>query len=146
MRFPVVSIRESLLRRYLLLLGGLLLAQGSGSLVRRIASYDAGWLTNGLLNADPLHASIHILWGVIIVGSMVMLANDRRIIGLSLVFGTFYVGLAILGVAVHHPLGLKLDLFENAFHWTVGPLTLGLGLAAARRQGWNVFETLHKVT
>ncbi|HEX5416848.1 MAG TPA: hypothetical protein VFZ25_14385 [Chloroflexota bacterium] len=136
--------RARLLRGYLLLLGGLLLAQGGGSLLRRLASADAGWLINGLLNADPLHASIHILWGGTMLVSMVILPTDRRIIGLALVFGTFYLGFAILGVVIYHPLGMKIDLFENAFHWTVGPLTLGLGLAAARRHWGNTRETLQK--
>ena len=51
------------------------------------------------------------------------------------------VALAILGVVVHHPFGLQLNTFENAFHWTVGPLTLGLGLAAVRASGFHQMVT-----
>lgn len=121
------------LRGYLFALGSLLLAQGLGSLARRSLQYDGPWLVNGLLNADPGHAAIHIAWGTIMLGTIALGANARQVIGLALVFGAFYVGLAILGTVVYHPLGLQLNLFENAFHWTVGPLTLVLGIAAWRR-------------
>lgn len=121
------------LRRYLFVLGSLLLAQGLGSLVRRALEYTGPWLVNGLLNADPGHAAIHIAWGSVMLGTIALGANVRQMIGLTLVFGAFYVGLAVLGTVVYHPLGLQLNLFENAFHWTVGPLTLGLGIAAWRR-------------
>ena len=121
-----------LLEWYLLALGILLIAQGAGSIVRRAIAYSGPWLVNGLLNADPLHAAIHIAWGSVMVGMILLRGNALRVTGLALVFGVFYVGLAILGVAVYHPFGLQLNAFENAFHWTVGPLTLGLGLAALR--------------
>lgn len=62
-------------------------------------------------------------------GALLLKRKPRQIAGLALVFGVFYVGLAVLGVAVYHPIGLQLDFYENAFHWTVGPPTLGLGLA-----------------
>ncbi len=128
------------LRRYLFALGSLLLAQGLGSLARRGLEYSGPWLVNGLLNADPGHAAIHIAWGAIMLGTIALGANARQLIGLALVFGAFYVGLAILGTVVYHPLGLQLNLFENAFHWTVGPLTLGLGIAGWRRYRAAVSE------
>ena len=49
---------------------------------------------------------------------------------LAVTFGIFYVALAILGVVVYHPFGLMLDWGENAFHFTVGPSCLLLGLWA----------------
>ena len=119
------------LGRYLFVLGLLLFIQGAASLIRQAIDYDAGWLVNGLLNADPLHAAIHIAWGLTMIASAFVL-NARQIASVALVFGVFYVGLAALGVAVYHPLGLRLDFFENAFHWTVGPLTLALGVGAIR--------------
>jgi hypothetical protein len=124
---------QRVLRWYLFGLGVLLLGQGAGSLVRRALEYNAGWLGNGLLNADPRHAAIHIAWGSLMIGAIAFSANLRQVVGLTLVFGVFYVGLAILGTVVYHPLGLQLNLFENAFHWTVGPLTLGLGLVGLQR-------------
>jgi hypothetical protein len=36
--------------------------------------------------------------------------------------------LGVWGVTAHHPLGLELDLPENVFHLTAGPLALILGL------------------
>ena len=47
--------------------------------------------------------------------------------------------LAVLGLAVHHPFGLRLDRGENVFHLLVGPITLALGLVATRveRQSLN---------
>jgi hypothetical protein len=123
---------ERVLGRYLFVLGALLVAQGTGSLVRRALDYSGPWLVNGLLNADPVHAAIHVIWGSIMVGTILLHGTSRQVAGLALVFGVFYVGLAILGTVVYHPFGLQLNQFENAFHWTVGPLTLGLGLVAAR--------------
>lgn len=120
------------LRWYILGLGTLLLGQGAGSIARRAAGYDGSWLVDGLLNADPRHATIHVFWGLVMLGTIAFLGYPRQLTALALTFGVFYVGLAILGTVVYHPLGLQLNRFENAFHWTVGPLTLGLGLAAAR--------------
>ena len=48
----------------------------------------------------------------------------------AVVFGVFYVGLLLLGLAVHHPFGLMIDGKENAFHAVIGPLALVLGLRA----------------
>jgi hypothetical protein len=129
------------LRWYLFGLGALLLGQGLGSLARRALGYNAGWLVNGLLSADPRHAAIHIAWGSLMIGAIVFRANLRQVVGLALVFGVFYVGLAILGSVVYHPLGLQLNLFENAFHWTVGPLTLGLGLVGWQRMRSTLVES-----
>jgi hypothetical protein len=121
---------QGLLRWYLLVLGAVLIAQGAGSLARSAIAYNGPWLVNGLLNADPRHAAIHMVWGAVMLGTIALAGNAHRLTGLALVFGVFYVGLAVLGVVVYHPFGLQLNLFENAFHWTVGPLTLGLGVAA----------------
>jgi hypothetical protein len=118
------------LRSYIFVLGALILVQGIGSLARRALDYNGPWLVNGLLNADPGHAAIHIAWGAVMLVTVALGANVRQVTGLALVFGGFYVGLAILGTVVYHPLGLQLNLFENVFHWTVGPLTLGVGVVA----------------
>src|SRR4051812_15837120 len=119
-------------RQYLVLLGVLLIAQGAGSIVRQAARIDAGWLVNGLMSADPLHGTIQILWGATMLAMTVVWVTDRRVALLAVVFGVFYVGLAILGVATHNPFGLHLGTFENAFHWTVGPLALAMGVWATR--------------
>jgi hypothetical protein len=117
-------------RWYLWTLMGGLLAQGLGSLVLRLApELDARspYLVSGVLGIDIWHALIHIVWGA--AGLLLLARLGRRIAGrLALVFGLFYTALGLLGVLVHHPLGLKLDLFENGFHLVAGPLAL---LAAA---------------
>jgi hypothetical protein len=118
------------LRLYLALLGALLLGQGSGSLALRALGLDDPSLTHGFVNADPLHAMIHIVWGAIMLLLVLRRASYRQIDRLALVFGGFYVGLAFLGVLVYHPFGLLLGPFENTFHFVVGPTVLLLGLWA----------------
>ena len=56
--------------------------------------------------------------------------SRRALIGLGLVFGTFYTLLGIIGVVVSNAFGLQLVLSENAFHLIVGPLTLILTFLA----------------
>ena len=58
--------------------------------------------------------------------------SDRGYAQLTLAFGVFYTALAVLGLAVHHPFGLRLDQGENVFHLLVGPITLALGVVAMR--------------
>jgi hypothetical protein len=58
--------------------------------------------------------------------------SEAGYVRLTLSFGVFYTALAVLGVAVHHPFGLRLDRGENVFHLLVGPITLALGVVALR--------------
>jgi len=126
-RFP------TLLRWYLgVLMVGLLL-QGGVSLVFRLApalAASAPYLVRGVFGIDFWHAWIHILWGG--VGSAIVAAGRRQAqVRLALAFGLFYTVLGVAGVAVHHPLGLQLDWFENGFHLVAGPATLLLGAVEA---------------
>jgi hypothetical protein len=128
-------------RAYLLALGALLVLQGVGSLLRHLANLRLSWLADGLLNADPAHAVIHVVWGTTMLLVTLLAADPRRVMLLALVFGVFYIGLAVLGTVVYHPLGLQLGLFENGFHWVVGPTTLGLGIwnwRAPGRVAWDL--------
>jgi hypothetical protein len=91
-------------------------------------------LVRGPFGIDSRHAWIHVAWGI---GSMVLLSLGRTwrtSIRLAVTFGIFYSALGIAGVVTHHPFGLELDLFENAFHLTAGPLTLLLGLYSYGRR------------
>jgi len=132
-----VSARfDSVLRWYLWVLMGGLLVQGLGSLMFRLAPAlpaAAPYLVRGALGIDRWHAWIHIVWGTAGVVLLAVQPTLRAAARLALVFGVFYTALGLLGVIVYHPLGLELDWFENAFHLTAGPLTLLLGLVAARR-------------
>jgi hypothetical protein len=122
------------LRWYLWVLMVGLLVQGLGSLLFRLApalAAAAPYLIGGILGIDVWHAWIHIVWGIVGIG--VLLARPSRSVALwlALSFGVFYTALGILGVTIHHPLGLELDWFENGFHLTAGPATLLFGALAA---------------
>jgi hypothetical protein len=86
------------------------------------------------VNADPLHAAIHICWGLALLCVLAVRGDDRTLGRLALVFGVFYTCLAVLGVVVHHPFGLQLGAGENVFHFVVGPATLVVGLLSTRSQ------------
>jgi hypothetical protein len=137
-RFP------ALLRWYLAVLMGGLFVQGIGSLLFRLApalAASAPFLVRGIFGIDFWHAWIHILWGA--AGSVVVAAGRwPASVRLALGFGVFYTALGIAGVAIHHPLGLELDWFENSFHLVAGPATLVLGaLAASLLRGARVPAT-----
>lgn len=134
----------ALLRWYLAVLMGGLFVQGIGSLLFRLApalAASAPFLVRGIFGIDFWHAWIHILWGA--AGSAVVAAGRwPTIVRLALGFGVFYTALGIAGVAIHHPLGLELDWFENSFHMVAGPATLLLGaLAAIRMRGERALAT-----
>jgi hypothetical protein len=125
-------VRPPSLRPYLAILGGTLLVQG-------LLSWALDWSGNAesrlpyrLANSDPRHALIHVVWGAVMLVIVARGTDERGYAMLALAFGVFYTALAVLGVMVHHPLGLRLDQGENAFHFLVGPLTLALGVAALR--------------
>ena len=124
---------DRVLRGYLWVLMGGLLIQGVGSLLfRLIPALPAGMplLVRGAFGIDFWHAWIHIVWGLVGL-ALLRLAPTRVIpIRLALIFGLFYTALGFWGVLAHHPLGLELDLPENLFHLTAGPLTLLLGVLA----------------
>ena len=116
-----------------------LLVQGTGSLV---LDFNGGlrsatpYLLATVMNGNPPHAWLHMVWGA---GGLVYLAIYRNLtsrIRIGFVFGTFYTLLGFLGVVVHDPFGMRLELPENLFHFTVGPLML-LFTSMAFRQRTN---------
>jgi hypothetical protein len=122
------------LRPYLLILGAALLGQGLVSWALDWSGHATNQLPNRFANADPRHAFIHVAWGA----AMLVLAgrgmSEDGYARLTISFGVFYTALAALGLAVHHPFGLRLDRGENVFHLLVGPITLALGMVAMRAQ------------
>jgi hypothetical protein len=117
----VTGARPTLVQVYLLAVGLLLLVQGAISLLVRAAGEDPH-ATSRLLS-DPLHATIHLVWGIALL--VVLARGDVAAANAAaLIFGLFYVGLLILGLSVHHPLGMEIDGKENAFHAVVGPAAL----------------------
>lgn len=127
----------SLLHVYLWLIMGGLLLQGSGSLLldlRPDVQAATPWLLATIMNGNPPHAWLHIVWGI---GGLALLALVRTAVArlwLGLVFGVFYTGLGFVGIAVHDPMGMRLMAPENLFHLTVGPLMLVLTWLAWRGQ------------
>ena len=91
--------RPPALRLYLWAVGLLLLVQGGVSLLVRAAGLDAH-ATSRLLS-DPAHATIHVVWGVVVLGVLVLRAAETAEILVASVFGVFYLGLLALGLAVH---------------------------------------------
>jgi hypothetical protein len=133
--------RPSALRLYLWAAGLLLLVQGSVSLVVRATGLDAH-ATNRLLS-DPAHASVHVAWGVVVLGVLVVGAGEAAEVLVASVFGAFYLGLLAVGLAVHHPFGLLIDGKENVFHAVIAVAAVVVavrGAAHRRRTRAEVVE------
>jgi len=127
------SSMDRILSVYLWILMVGLFLQGSGSLALRISSGLEAItppLLAGILLAHIAHAILHIAWGLIGIVVLATSRSTRARLWLGLVFGIFYTLLAIVGTLDSHIFELHLAPSENAFHWIVGPLTLGLSLLA----------------
>lgn len=125
------SNMDHILSVYLWILMVGLFLQGSGSLLLRLSSGLEAItppLLAGILLAHIPHAILHIVWGLIGIVVLATIRSMRARLWLGLVFGMFYTLLAIYGTLNPHAFGLHLAPSENAFHWIVGPLTLGLSL------------------
>ncbi len=122
------------LRPYIAILGAALLGQGLVSWALDWSGHASNQLPNRFANSDPRHAAIHVAWGAVMLVLAARGMDERGYALLALAFGVFYTSLAVLGVVVHHPLGLRLDRGENVFHLIVGPITLALALVALRVQ------------
>jgi len=118
---------------FLGLLGAGLLGQGATSLLLAALGLSGNQIPQRFANSDPLHASIHVIWGAAMIALVLVGLSDADATRLALVFGVFYTGLAIAGLTIHHPLGMRLDRGENAFHLLVGPASLAVGLASGLR-------------
>jgi len=131
--WPSSSSMNRILLVYLWILMVGLFLQGSGSLALRLSSGLEAItppLLAGILLAHIPHAILHIAWGLIGIIVLATSRSARARLWLGLVFGIFYTLLAIVGTLDSHIFELHLAPSENAFHWIVGPLTLGLSLLA----------------
>jgi hypothetical protein len=125
------SSMDRILSVYLWILMVGLFLQGSGSLALRLSSGLEAItppLLAGVLLAHIAHAILHIAWGLIGIFVLATFRSTRARLWLGLIFGIFYTLLAIVGTLDSHIFELHLAPSENAFHWIVGPLTLGLSL------------------
>jgi Domain of unknown function (DUF4383) len=120
------------LRPFLAALGVSLLGQGLVSWALDWSGRASNQMPYRFANSDPRHAFIHVAWGVVMLALVARGLDERGCVRLALAFGVFYTALAVLGVVVHHPFGLRLDRGENVFHLLVGPITLALALATIR--------------
>jgi hypothetical protein len=119
-----------LVRVYLLALGAGLLVEGGGLLLVQVLALPLPIGTN-----DTRHNLLHVVWGIALLLVAVTCRGpaDRRVAWAAVIFGVFYMTLGVLGVVVDRPFGLLLGPGENAFHFTVGPLALVLGVWALSR-------------
>src|SRR6266705_7114601 len=69
-------------------------------------------LVVGLMLAHIPHAILHIAWGLAGMLFLLIFHSRRALIGLGLVFGTFYSLLGIIGVLVNNAFGFPLVLSE----------------------------------
>jgi hypothetical protein len=118
---------------FLGLLGAGLLGQGGTSLLLHALGLANDQMPQRFANSDPLHASIHVIWGAAMIALVLIGLSDGDATKLALIFGVFYSGLAVAGLTIHHPLGMRLDRGENVFHLLVGPASLAVGLASGLR-------------
>jgi hypothetical protein len=116
-----------LVHLYVLTLGALLLFEGSALLV-----VDRLPLNLGFTASDTRHNLLHVAWGAALLAVVLTARGSGRVAWAALVFGLFYLSLAVLGVVSDRPFGLLLGPGENVFHFTVGPLALVLGAWALR--------------
>lgn len=86
------------------------------------------------LQLDPRHSVIHLLFGLI--GAAIGFWQPEGAVPFTLVFGVFYVALAVFGTFTPIHFGMKLALSENTLHWTLGTLAavIGLGAVLERRR------------
>ena len=132
-----MSSAQRALALYLWLVMAGLLLQGAGSLLLDgrpdlVPAFPSLMAT--AMNGNPPHAILHIVWGAFGLTVLALFRTPAARVRLGFAFGLFYTALGFLGIAVHHPFGMRLELQENAFHLTVGPLMLLLTWLAWRRR------------
>ena len=136
-----------LLQIYLWVAMALLLVQGSGSLILRLRpDIEAATplLLATLMNGDIRHAILHMSWGAVGLVYLFAFRTLRAQLRLAWVFGSFYVTLGLLALVVFHPFGLRLELPENVFHLTVGPLMLILAYFARQAPDVELWPALRQ--
>jgi hypothetical protein len=80
------------------------------------------------LQLDPRHSLIHLLFGLI--GAAIGFWQPEGAVPFAMVFGLFYIALAIFGTFTPIHFGMKLALSENALHWTLGSIAAVIGIGA----------------
>jgi hypothetical protein len=115
-----VKVRNaSVVRLYGLALGAALLLEGGFYLIVTVLK---------ITTSDVPHNTLHVVWGAAILVALLEDRSNARAAVVMLIFGLFYTALAFAGALITNPFGLQLGPGENAFHFTVGPLALALGV------------------
>jgi hypothetical protein len=121
------------LRCYLWVAGTALFVQGIVSLIALHWGQGASDATHGTLSADSHHPWVHIIYGCVILASLLTQRPERELATLAITFGIFYLGLFALGILTHNPFGLILKGGQNVFHLFMGSTSLAVGLRARRQ-------------
>ena len=82
----------------------------------------------------PSHSILHIITGVIAL-TVLFRGGSRGTFWFTLLFGAFYFGLAVFGLATGHATMLHLQPFDHPFHLALGGLGfLAVGVAFYQSQ------------
>jgi hypothetical protein len=120
------SNEQRLLSRYAWIVGLGLLAQGALTVALLTVSGEAARRTHGILNHEARHGVLHVVLGTALLALVMREKRPRSLAPGILVFGVFYLALAVLGIATHNPFGLTLGSGENGFHLIVGGSALAV--------------------
>src|SRR4051812_42983249 len=104
-------------RLYTLFVGIFLLLQGTSTLAARLyPPLDRAFpLLLDLTRMVPAHSLLHI--GTALIALWIYFKGPPRApFWFALLFGVFYLGLAVVGMATGHQLGLGLQPFDHPFH------------------------------
>ena len=101
--------------------GIFLLLQGISTLLFRLfpALDNAFPALLSITQMVPLHSSLHILTGLAAL-LVLFRGGERGAFWFAAGFGTFYTGLALLGMITHHPKFLRLQPFDHPIHLFLG--------------------------
>lgn len=123
---------------YTALAGLFLLLQGTSTLVfRLVPALDQAFPSLlAITRMIPPHSILHILTGILALG-VLLRGGQRGPFWFAAGFGSFYIGLALLGMVTGQPAALGMQPFDHPFHLLLG----GLGLVAV---GLHVYRTHQK--
>jgi hypothetical protein len=123
-------------RLYTAFSGIFLLLQGTSTLAFRLFPPldEAFPALLAITQMIPPHSVLHILTGVIAL-IVLFRAGSRGPLWFALLFGAFYLGLAVFGMVTRHATMLGLQPFDHPFHLALGGLGfLSVGVALYQSQ------------
>lgn len=104
-----------------------------------VAVLGAGLLLDGALRLalnvpDVRNNLLHAVSGIVLlaVAALAGEGHELRTVWAAIVAGAFYVAIGVLGLTIDQPFGLQLGPGDNALHFVLGLLALGLGAWALK--------------